>query len=159
MAISLSRAEATSAISRALFRAVIPTYLRQGLSANAMILDFRGYGLGYRRSAMLQDIRQFQGFFVGEARQKSISRTNPVPLSVTPSHDYGAKPDYRVYGYANWEHPETGEVRSTPVSFFTDQHLSPEQYEDFMGVEMEISDSEPGWNFLNADFRMIERNA
>ena len=150
---------ATQAIARAVFRTMIPSYVRQGFSANAMILDARKYMPMYQRSTMLQDIRQFQGLFVGEKSQGVMSRTAAIAESKMPAVDYGDRAKYRVYGTAQFINPETSEVQSAPISFFTNRHYSPQGYENFMSGQVDVDEYIPGWNLLGVDFRVVERNS
>ena len=150
---------ATRAIARAVFRAMIPSYVSRGFSANAMILDARKYMPMYQRSTMLQDIRQFQGLFVGEKTQGALTRDKSIPVSKMPAYDYGDRPKYRVHGMAQFINPETNELKSAPMSFFTNRHYSPEGYEHFMEDRVDMDEYIPGWNLLGVDFRVVERNS
>ena len=155
----LSAREVQSALSRAMFRVMIPSYLRAGFSANAMILDARKYMPMYQRSLMLQDIRRFQGLFVGQSSQAKLDRTKEIPLSKMPSVDYGNRPAFRVYGEAHFVNPMTGEDRPVTVSFFTDRHYGIEAYEDYMNDQVDMEDYIPGWTIGGVDFIVAERNA
>jgi len=157
--VALDVSWATRAIARAVFRTMIPSYVRQGFSANAMILDARKYMPMYQRSTMLQDIRQFQGLFVGEKTQGALTRDKSIPLSKMPAVDYGDRPKYRVYGTAQFINPETNEVKSAPISFFTNRHYSPQGYENYMKDQVDVDEYIPGWDLLGVDFRVAERNS
>jgi hypothetical protein len=124
-----------------------------------MILDARKYMPMYQRSTMLQDIRQFQGLFVGEKTQGALTRDKSIPLSKMPAVDYGDRPKYRVYGTAQFINPETNEVKSAPISFFTNRHYSPQGYENYMKDQVDVDEYIPGWDLLGVDFRVAERNS
>jgi len=157
--VALDVSWATRAIARAVFRTMIPSYVRQGFSANAMILDARKYMPMYQRSTMLQDIRQFQGLFVGEKTQGALNRDKSIPLSKMPAVDYGDRPKYRVYGTTQVVNQYTGEVQSGMVSFFTNRHYSPEGYSNWMEDQIDLEECLPGWSLSGVDFRVVERNS
>uniref|UniRef100_A0A6H1ZPB0 Capsid protein n=1 Tax=viral metagenome TaxID=1070528 RepID=A0A6H1ZPB0_9ZZZZ len=155
----LSAKSVTSAIARAIFRTMIPSYVRQGFSANAMILDARKYMPMYQRATMLQDIRQFQGLLTGERVQGVMDRTRVISAAKMPSVDYGDRPKYRLWGTARFENPETSEEKAAYVTFYTNRNYSPQGYEAFMTDQIDVDEYIPGWVLLGVDFRVVERNS
>ncbi len=144
---------------RAIFRAAIPAYLQAGLSFNAMIIDWKKYAPTYRRTDMLQDIREIAGLLAGEKSQAGLGRSNLIPDNImgTFYHDSPAK--YRVFLTAQIENRFTHENDAMTLTYYTDEQLSKEEYED-LEVDRFTTDSVPGgWALTSLDFKAVQRSA
>lgn len=119
------------AVARALFRALIPDFVRIGYNATRMISTAVSMGIPtYRRQDMLTDIREFQGFFRREAIVREWD-VNKIPhkglMTETPlSRDRR----YRVFADV-WEvNTITGERDQRVISFYTDELQTFAQWEE-----------------------------
>jgi hypothetical protein len=142
-------------ITRALFRAVVPTYIQQGLSANQMILDWRQYAPGYQRSLMLQDIRTLQGLIRDLPRQQSFPRDKPVPKTTMPTFEGVGQGQYRYEFYSNLYNQSTGESDRLPLTYYSDEWLSPEDAEIWAEGMTDVDLYKPGWAISSMNFRGV----
>ncbi|NVM22324.1 MAG: hypothetical protein HWN68_11160 [Desulfobacterales bacterium] len=144
--------------ARAIFRTAIPDFLRRGFSVNAMIREARAWGVSYRRTEMLGDVREFQGYFVNESRVRTLDR------DVIPSSWYMQETDlrrirrYRVHGNITYRNPLTGEEWTKPMSLYDDTLKTlnewEEDYKDDVKERMEFYEIE----VVGIDFRAIQHN-
>lgn len=111
-------------MNRAIFRALIPSWLRQGYSPTAIIRHASSLGYGVRKQWGLAQIREYQGFF---RHEKAVTDwpSDRIPhrgLMTEVELKYPRK--YRVFADADHFNWETGQSEKRVVSFYTDE-LSP----------------------------------
>ena len=91
-------------LARAAAQLLLPGYINQGLSANAILrklklrTDILPHGVGYRRTLLLQDVRRLKGQKVSQDRLKHV-RKDRIPTTSTlapgkPAH--GRKYQFKV---------------------------------------------------------------
>jgi hypothetical protein len=146
------------AILRAIFRAAIPDFLRKGFSANAMIREARSWGVSYRRTDMLNDVREFMGRFVNEERVKSLARNEiPRPWHMTEV-DFRRLRNYRVWGDAEYYNPLTGQTSTQLISFYDDELRTEEEWEAEFAKQKEEAQYKTGIEFVSFNMRYLEHN-
>lgn len=151
-------AEIISFAARALFRVLLPTYVRTGRSMNYMIRDAMRLGISYRRTDMLGDIRYFQNWFKFEALTSKLPKDQRVPPHLMSEVDLTRSRKYRAFGEATYEHPITKATFSKDVSIYDNTRRSPIAYEEKMIQEIEEDPSQAGWNLVDVRFRVVEHN-
>lgn len=148
-----------SAVSRVFFRMLIPTYITQGFSANAMILAFRKIQPAYQRQIMLQDIRTFTGLFAGQKQQSLLKPDTMVPESMMGIYYHPSPAKYRVTLDVNITNRFTGAPDKISWSYYTNEELSPHEYAKVDTSFMEEESLPVGWNLGSVDFRVVQRAA
>jgi len=148
-----------SAVSRVFFRMLIPTYISQGFSANAMILAFRKIQPAYKRQIMLQDIRTFTGLFAGQKQQALLKPDTMVPEGMMGTFYHTSPAKYRVTLDVNIRNRFTGEPDKLAWSYYTDEELSPREYAKVDTEEMESDSLPAGWDFVGVAFKVVQRAA
>jgi len=119
----------SQSIMRAAFKALIPSYVRLGLSMNAMILNARSLGLGYRRTIMLRDIRNVMGLVVGEARQRLLRPETLISRDLMPKVSYEDRDRFYVRFNVKLQSQIDGHIEERTFSYWTNEQLSKSQYE------------------------------
>lgn len=151
-------AEIISFAARALFRILLPTYVRTGVSMNFMIRDAKRLGISFRRSDMLGEIRYFQNWFKFEALTSKLPKDTRVPPHLMSEVNLTRSAKYRAFGEATYEHPITGATFTKDVSMYDDTRRNPIGYEEKMIEEIEEDPSQAGWNLVDVRFRVVEHN-
>lgn len=143
---------------RAIFRATIPNFVRLGYSANAMIREAVGWGVSYRRTDMLSDVREFLGRFVNEGRVSQLGRDEiPRPWHMVET-DLRRLRNYRVWGDAEYFDPLTGRTTKQLISFYDDELRSEEDWEEEFRQQKEEAEYKTGIEFISFSMRSIEHN-
>jgi hypothetical protein len=147
-----------SFMMRALFRAVLPTYVTSGLSMNAIIGNARTLGISFRRTDMLADIRAYMGWFTNEAKSRTLSSDRIVPPSYMSDVALGRSAKYRVYGEATYLDKFSGEAHTTIISLYDDMARSKGEWEQWLTDSIKEDVSQPGFNLVGVDFKVVEHN-
>jgi len=113
---------------RAVARAAIPGFLKQGLTANAIIRQLMPMGLTYRRVAMLADIRQFSGLAKLEGAVRRLDPAKLFPQYTMVESDYRSARRYLVRARMVIEDAESLEQSERWVSFYTNKRMSKDQW-------------------------------
>lgn len=141
-----------------MFNYLIPSYLKQGLSGNAMIQDARRLGISYRVQTMKQDIARATGLTYGQKVQELLKSVTIIPHSAMPVDPYSRQSQYRVLFNINLKNRITGETDTMSASYYTDQQLSKEEYMD-MSLGMLDPETVPsGWSPVSTDFVVVSRS-
>lgn len=147
------------AVARALFRALIPSWVEMGLSASGMVREARALGVPtYRNIDMLADIREFQGFM---RRESLVTKWD---VNKVPHHglmtEVGLRRDrrYRIFSNVTTQDRITGEVDTHLVSFYSDEKKSFAEWESDYQSMVEESAYDPGVDILYMQTRAVEHN-
>ena len=149
--------------ARYYFRAMIPVYIREGMSTVAITSIARREGFSYRRTDMLRDIREFTGLM----RHEGAVRATPTDqwISRGSMTDIDLKRDRRYRGFADatFQNIETGETRKSIISFYDDEQRTADEWaeewdeqrreklyredEELVGFEMRALEHQAGWAY------------
>lgn len=145
-------------IFRAIFRTAIPNFIGKGYSANRMIREARAWGVSYRRTDMLADIRGFLGRYVKEPMVQRVPRNAIIPRSAMTETDLRRTHAYRVWGDAEYYNPVTGKTDKQLISFYDDELRTEEDWEEEYRKAKEEKEYKTGIEFVSFDMRYVEHN-
>jgi len=145
-------------VLRAIFRTAIPDFVRKGYSANKMIREALSWGVSYRRTDMLSDVREFMGRFVKESAVQRVARDAIVPRSAMTETDLRRLRNYRVWGDAEYYNPLTGRTDKQLISFYDDELRTEEDWEDEFRQQKEEAEYKSGIEFVSFNMRYVEHN-
>jgi hypothetical protein len=146
-------------VARALFRAAVPSWFREGLSFNAMQRQALALGMSYRRKVMLTDFRSITGLIRGEYAARGVRHDVKFPQAKMIETDLARDYKYRVHGRVNYEDRVTGESFTKQVSLYSDRWLSLEAYGREFEKWKEREDYESGVTVTSTDFAVVEHNS
>jgi hypothetical protein len=145
-------------VARMVFRAFLPSLIRQGLSSNAIINWAIKEGLSYRRQDMQATIRSFQGLYKLEGIVSKLDRNEPAPRYSMVETELPRASKYYIRGTVTYYDEATGQSWQKTISFYTDENINPNLWEkEFMDAQVE-NPSEPVAVILGVDFRSFEHN-
>ncbi len=148
----------TGGVARALARAMIGSYVSAGLGSNAIINVFRDLGIGYRRTTMLEDIRQITGLARLENTVKNLPSNLLFPqYGMVQSYLRRAR-RYRVYVRATVEDLKTGESFEKMTSFYTDSRMSKDDWESTWLDQFAESASGKMFGVVDGRIASVEHN-
>ena len=148
----------TAAMRRSIFRAAIPSFLRQALSVRAMGRQARAWGVSYRWTDMLSDVREYEGRFVKESSVRRVARDQIIPRSAMTETDLRRLRNYRVWGDAEYYNPLTGRTDKQLISFYDDELRTEEDWEDEFRQQKEEAEYKSGIEFVSFNMRYVEHN-
>lgn len=116
------------ALARVALSAVMPDFVRRGLSARAARRAFNRMGYGMRWGDFLAYRRQVMGIERARPYMASLTRyVRPDPNKL-PAWDMGDAPAFRIWGKAVFKHKETGEMHEQWVSIYDHYLRSKDEY-------------------------------
>jgi len=146
-------------VARALFRAIIPEFVRLGYSSSKMIAEARKLSIPtYRRTDMLGDIREFQGFFRYESLLKSWDINELPHRGLMYEVELRRDRRYRVFADVMRQNRINGEWDTRTVSFYDDELRTFSEWDDLYRKAAEEYNYEPEFEIMNVEVRGIEHN-
>lgn len=109
---------------RALARMMIPDFVRKGFGANAALNYFRAAGGSIRRQDWLTWYREERGFMKNQPNLERIRAETIVPKAFMTETDLGRPYNYRIFYEVDYVDPETGEVETKWISYYSDEFES-----------------------------------
>lgn len=145
---------------RAWGRLLIPHFVQQGLSANAIIREVKKAlgGRGWRRQVMLADIREAMGIMRLEKVVRGLPRDKRPPKSAMVETDLRRPRKYRVFADAEYMDLETRKVEKKTVSWYTDTLRTKEEWAIEFTDYVEREKYKPGFAVKSVEIKAIEHN-
>lgn len=141
---------------RAIARASIPSLVKQGFGANAIIASLRHHGLGYRRTVMLGDIRTLSGLMKKEGAMMAFASTKLIPRGLMVESTYRSARRYLIRGKMTTVLEATGEEVTQVVSWFSNTLMTKDQWLDkFMAAYLERAYA-PGVTIKHVEVASVE---
>ncbi len=134
-------------IARAIGKAIIEQLAPTGVGANYIIRMARAQGGGYRRTAMLEDIRVASDRFKNQYWVEKQASNEVVHQGLMVETELKANARYRVYGRMNYYDELDGQHYTEIKSFYTDDLANKGNWSDefvrqrgkaYSGQEMDI---------------------
>lgn len=146
----------TAGMRRSIFRAAIPNFLRQGLSVRAMRRQATSWGISYRWTDMLFDVREFEGRFVKEASVRRVPHNWVIPRSAMTETDLKGVRRYRVWADERFTNKFTGQEGRELVSFYDDELCTGEDWEGKYKEKEKDDPSDPTKINRRLELRYVE---
>jgi len=143
---------------RAWGRLMIPDLIRRGLGSNAIIRELANITGTWRRSVMLQDIRQFSGLMKLERAVRALSPDRLPTKAHMVESDLRRARKYRVYGTLTVENTETGETTTKTVSMYTNDLKSKTEWENDYLDPHRLQGYTQGITLQGLEIKSIEHN-
>lgn len=146
-------------VERALFRALIPEWVTLGYSARRMIREARALNIPtYRRTDMLGDIREFQGFLLHESQVSTYDVNKVLPKGYMTEVSLRRDRKYRIFANITTQNRVNGETDTRLVSFYSDELMTITDWEQAYQDMIEDANYKPEEEVLFMETRAVEHN-
>lgn len=134
---------------RALARALMPQYVRLGLSTRAVTRDLKKrFGSAYRRATLVSDYREFTGMLKHEYALRRLKPTTLIPKTLMVETELGQVRKYLLVGKGFFMDPETGDEIERNISWYTNKGNSKEGHEQEYKEKVErLTDQPDSWPY------------
>ncbi len=144
---------------RAVARAMMPAFIKQGVSAGAFRRRLiRQFGSAYRWQVLLGDYREFSGMQRFESAVKSLRPSaKPSPTIMTELRMRRER-RYRGIGRATYRNLETGEEYTQNISMYDDKFDSKQAFTDTFIEDKRKAEYKPEYEIVSIDWYVIQHN-
>lgn len=111
-------------------RKVLPGLVRRGISSRRIMSALRGAGLHLRTTDFLYEIREASGVWKAEQWARAAPTTEVFKRGWMREEDLGYPAKYRVFWETEMYDEQTGETWMGKKSMYTDDWLTPEEWEE-----------------------------
>jgi len=145
-------------LARALFRMAVPSWIKEGLSMNAMLRQASELDFGVRRQWGQGEIRRLSGLIKNAYQLSHANPAAPVRSTLITETELGRDRRYRVYGNATFYNPLTGSENTRLVSFYTDNFGTPLELGDMFSDDFDRDNYEEGVTVTDFSLQGVEHN-
>jgi len=150
---------AIGGLNRALFRAMIPTFIGLEWTSTAMTNQALRMGVSYRRTNMLADIREFTGLMRHETAIRATPSTVRVAKFDMTEVDLRRARRYRGFADATYRNIETGEQVTKPISFYDDELRTEDEWSDVFDEDRRLAEYKPGEELVGFTLTAVEHQS
>jgi len=144
---------------RAVARAMMPSFIRAGISATAFRRRLvRQFGTSYRWTTLLGDYREFRGMQRFESAVRSLRPDTKPSSSIMTEADFRRERRYRGIGQATYRNMETGEEYDQIISMYDDQFTSKQAFTDKYIQDVEKAKYKPEYEITKVEWYVIQHN-
>jgi len=145
-------------INRALFRAMIPAWVRMGFSGRRMIREFRGMGFKIGNEQAFKEIREIRGMIVNEARVRALKPETLFPISHMAETELPKPRRYKVIADVEYVSMTTGRTEVKTVSFYSDTRKTVEEWADEFMEHLEEFEYRADFGVNWVSIRAVQHN-